>query len=1245
MQDDHKNGPATSPALQIRLLGAPEIILNDAPVTDLISVKAQALLFYLAATGRRHTRSTLGALLWGDVPEPTSRANLRKALQQLRRLFSTFLHIQRDSVSMDAGAGVWVDATELATALREVPAGEAPDKFERALSLFRGDFLAGFYVRNAPDFEDWWLSERERLRAMVLDGLSALADHYARQGELQRAIALIRRYLEIEPWREEAHRRLMAWLALGGERSAALAQLEICRRTLEDELGVEPAEETIALYARIRDGGLQPMRSTPSHTSESKRAPPAFLYRDAEPGLGLRERFVGGEAGWGKTHLLTAFSSRAQELYPDLVVAYGVCTAFTETGDPLLPFREILRMLAADVEHAWAAGRITRHHAVKLWDFLPQVVAALTDHGRRLIDTLVPGNALLQRAAAHDVIGPELRMRLQETVANRQAGEISGIDQERIFEEVADLLQVLSTERPLLLILDDLHWADISSLSLLFHLGRRLAGSRILIVGAYRPEDVSLGRDGLEHPLASILAEFKRVFGDVWINLSHREGEARAFVDALLDSEPNRLSEHFRERLTHTTKGHPLFAVEMLRDMQERGSLSQDEGGCWVESASITWNALPRRVEGVIERRVGRLDPELRRVLVAASVEGEEFTAEALARVHSVSEEQMVRVLSGDLAGKHRLVQASGVERLGERRIARYRFSHNLFQKYLYDSLDPVQRAYMHDAIGTALEILYEGHTEQVATHLAGHFRAASQFEKAVEYYRQAGDAAARVYANTEAIAHYSQALELAGQVETDGVTLTLLYTRLGRALELDSQFGQVLATYAAMEALARRRGDRRMELMSLMARATIQSVPTAVHDPERARLLGSRALSLAAELGDQAAEAEILWVLSVANYFTDRLSQAIECGERSLALARDLGLREQLAHTLNDLGGFVYLYSGHIDRSIPALAEAGELWRALGNTPMLVDSLGGSSIAHLFAGDLDRAIALSTQAYEISRFIENLWGQSYSRWSIGDAFRARGEYSRAIEASEECIRLGKLAGFLASQTYTRLTLAMIYGDLWALDRAWELANAAQAVVEEHGLRGHSARVLGVQAHLHVLGGEFGQAQALIDQAKKAAFRESWAVFYLAVMRAEVELMLAIGDHRRALVAADDLVAHLHEYGMHMGLPHALYWQGMALLGLGQAHPARDCLLEARAEAERKGSRRTLWPVLSALADLEHNPSAARSLRSEAQEMVGAIAHDIHDSALRASFLSRPDVRAVHDAFGPEQPVDFRREK
>ena len=581
-------------------------------------------------------------------------------------------------------------------------------------------------------------------------------------------------------------------------------------------------------------------------------------------------------------------------------------------------------------------------------------------------------------------------------------------------------------------------------------------------------------------------------------------------------------------------------------------------------------------------------------------------------------------------------MRAQRVRRLGGRQLSRYRFWHKLFQDYLYDSLDEVERAYLHEDVGRVLESLYEREPEAlaaIAPQLALHFQQAGTFDKAISYLEQAGDAAARVYANTEAIAHYNRAIDLSGQVGAPSQDLTLLYTRLGRALELNSEFDRVLETYEEMERLSRQLEDPSMALASLIARVTIQAVPSAVHDPEQALSLGSRALTLSRELGDRTAEAKILWSLSLANYFTNQLVQAIDYGERSLALARELGLREQTAQTLNDLGGLIYVHSGRVRQAIDALEEASRLWDELGNRPMLADSLSGSATAHVYAGEYDRAIALSDRAFQISDSIKNLWGQSYSRIEIVEVLRQRGEYGRAIEMGEECIRLGEQAGFIVSQMYARTSLALIYADLGALGQALELTEEARRVVETHELTIGSALILGTRARLQIASGLLSEAASTIEEAKGNPYHDSWIVFRLPVHIADLELAGRYGDFDRAIRVADELIRRLRQYGMRSYLPEVLYLEGKALLGLGREGAARDRLLEARSEAQALGTRRTLWRVLDALGRIERDPAMAEQLRREAQEIVAYIVEHIDQDGLRASFLRLPQVRSVLEVF------------
>ncbi|MDH4135584.1 MAG: tetratricopeptide repeat protein, partial [Anaerolineae bacterium] len=514
--------------------------------------------------------------------------------------------------------------------------------------------------------------------------------------------------------------------------------------------------------------------------------------------------FVTGEAGSGKTALVQEFTRRAQEAHADpstgsprlrslrpfdfaqgklrsgqagqagqaLVVASGNCNAYTGIGDPYLPFREILELLTGDVEAKWAAGAMTREHARRLWNTLPLAAQALVEAGPDLIDTFVPRAALLERAMTCAPGGADWLTRLDELMERKPTGPgMPGPQQSDLFEQYTRVLQTLAQRGPLLLVLDDLQWADLGSISLLFHLGRQLAGSRILIVGAYRPEEVALGRPaspllagGIEggrerHPLEPVVNEFQRDFGDITVDLG--QAESRDFIEAFLDSEPNRLGLPFRQMLYRQTHGHPLFTIELLRGLQEREDLVQDPEGRWVEGPALDWETLPARVEAAIRERIGRLPQALHRALAVASVEGEDFTAEVVARVLETDERKMVPRLSSELDRRHRLVRAQAIERLGSRRVSRYRFRNYLFQKYLYDSLDEVERAYLHEDVGNVLEELYGDQASEIAVQLAWHFQEAGTAEKAIDYLRQAGERAVQLSAYKEGIAHLTRGLAL----------------------------------------------------------------------------------------------------------------------------------------------------------------------------------------------------------------------------------------------------------------------------------------------------------------------------------------------------------------------------------------------------------------------------------------------------------------------------------------------------
>jgi DNA-binding SARP family transcriptional activator/RecA/RadA recombinase len=1049
--------------LSFSCLGPFQVMLDGQPITSFKSNKVRALLAYLAVEANRpHHREVLAGLLWPDWPDRDALSNLRYTLSDLRRAVGDraraqgrdgdppFLLVARDTLQFNSASEHWLDVSEFRrlTAEARLPSAGLEsqiESLESAIGLYRGSFLEGFSLGDSPAFEEWTLLAREGLAREMSDALHQLAAIWERRGEYGPAQTVARRQLELEPWDETAHQQLMRALALSGQRSAALAQYEVCRRLLVEELGVEPGVDTTALYEQIREGKVSRPAPTSVSLPDLGAKLPAFLEgeppRIERPVFVSRERelaqlsvfldralngqgrvvFVTGEAGSGKTALIQEFSRRAQAAHGALVAVNGNCNAYTGIGDPYLPFREILALLTGDVEARWAAGAMTREHARRLWNVLPVTAQALVDTGLDLIDTFVPRPALHARALAYTARSglPDWLARLDEYTEHRPISVSSAVgpQQSDLFNQYTGVLQALAQRVPLLLVLDDLQWADLGSISLLFHLGRRLTGSRILIVGAYRPEEIALGRDGARHPLDPVVNEFQRDFGDIAINLA-RAG-SRDFMEALLDSEPNRLGAAFREMLYRRTRGHPLFTIELLRGLQERGDLIPDADDRWVEGQALDWETLPARVEAAIRERISRLPRSLRLALQVASVEGEVFTAEVVARVRAVDEREMSRRLSGELDRRHRLVRADAIEHSGPRRVSRYRFRNYLFQKYLYDNLDEVERAYLHEDIGNVLEELYgdqEPESAAIAVQLAWHFQEAGIVEKAIHYLHRAGERAIQLSAYEEAITHLTRGLNLLltlpGSPERDQQELALQlalgvaqigHGRFGRegraayarALELGQQAGRTAQLCQALgemaifhyvrsehhRALARAEEALRQAQQAedpllvawsrwhlgfvyfglgdfLSARHHLEQVTSFYSAKEHHRLF-VQLPGADAGLSALAYLACTLWCLGYPE-------QALKCGQQALILAQELEHHFSLADVL--CYGACVLDTMYHDaqalqnhaQALSRLAESAQTW--------LPPAVWHAGIAAAMVGQFDQGIAQMREAIAVHR-------------------------------------------------------------------------------------------------------------------------------------------------------------------------------------------------------------------------------------------------------------------------------------
>lgn len=846
--------------------------------------------------------------------------------------------------------------------------------------------------------------------------------------------------------------------------------------------------------------------------------------------------FVTGEAGHGKTTLMAEFARRAQDRFSHLIVATGNCDAYAGMGDPYLPFRDVMALFSGDVDASWRAGALSQEQARRLWALMPDTVKTIVDQGPELLDVFVPIAALMQRAK---VVAPQQNDQWMEVVARleRHQNRGYGPQQRQLFAQYTQVLCALAVNHPLLIVLDDLQWIDGASAGLLFHLGRRISGSRVLILGAYRPSEVPLehapdASPDEMHSLTSIVLEFKRRHGDNEIALATMTPEAgHHFIGALLDQEPNRLGESFRHLLFQRTQGHPLFTVELLSEMQTQRDLIRDESGEWIEGRATNWEMLPSRVEAVIGRRLGRLPLPLQEALKIASVEGETFTAEVVACVLDVDARQMVRQLGSVVDRQHGLVGGEGTEQLGGQVLSHYRFRHILFQKYLYQTLDSAERIYLHQAVGEALEQAYGEQAEDVAVQLAHHFQMAGLTAKAVDYLYRAGLRAAWRAAHRVAIAHFTQGIELLQRAP-----------RLAESARLELRMQVALGiSLAAMKGW---------------------SAPEAGRAYDRARVLYE-------ETQDSSQLGSILWGQYVYNAVLGKLRAAHALGEECLRLAQ-----AQDDSFLLVVGNFaVGTPLFHLGELKPAIAywERGmaayrpETHRARISTYGLdygVFSAAYEAHALWFLGHPDQALRRVSHALTLAQDSGHPYSIAVAQSYAAMLYQLRREWRPAQTWAEATLHFPEAQGFSYYVAWATVILGWASVEQDAIEEGISQIEQGLAALRtmESGLR--ESYYLALLAEAHAKAGRVEVGLRLLDEAGAIVNAREERLTEAELYRLRGDLLLLQGQpedqieasYRRAIAIARNQQAKALE--LRATLKLSRLWRRQ-----GKIDPARQSLM------------------------------------------------------------------------------------
>ena len=889
--------------------------------------------------------------------------------------------------------------------------------------------------------------------------------------------------------------------------------------------------------------------------------------------------FVTGEAGSGKTALVSEFARQAQEAHSDLVVVSGNCNAQTGIGDPYLPFREILTQLTGEVEARLSKGAFTAdtQQRRRLRDLTHGSLEALVEFGPDLIGVLVPGATLLARVGTLVAKKAGWQDRLEKLV-DRKAGlaPTPVVEQSHIFEQLTNVLKALAVKRPLVLMLDDLQWVDAASASLLFHLARRIHGARILIVGTYRPAEVALGRGGERHPLDQVVAEIKRYWGGVWIDLDQTaSAEGRRFVDAFLDTEPNHLSEDFRQALFDHANGHPLFTIELLRNMQERGDVRPDARGYWIEGPSLDWMVLPTRVEGVIEERIGRLEEQLRDTLTVASIEGEDFTAQVVARVQAIGDKELVLRLSQELDRQHRLVRERGMDHVGDQRLSLYSFRHSLFQSYLYGHLGQAERAYLHEDVGKVLETLYGDQTDLVAAQLARHFEEAGVREKARHYLQRAGELAYQHYAHEEAAHYFGRALSLAPQ--TDYASRFALVLAREKVRHMQGTREAQNEDLATLEKLAEALNDDWARATAAMRRASYAEAtsdyPAAVAAVQRGIELAQRMQDDKRVVDELLGTGHLIWgdVLRKLYQFAEAQSHL----EQALQFLQQIGATQQMATALRVLGN-CFLHQDRNTEAASYFEQSLTLSQEIGDRTCAGSCLNNLGIVYAKLGQHERSSAYFKQALTIIREVGDRRSEAKVLSCLGGLSSLLGQYPQAKAYAEQALQIQRDVGDRLGQRMALHNLGLYVHQLGALDEARAYAEQALAIAREVGDR-------------------HGEASGLRD------------LFNIA---------FDVGDYAQAQACLEAAMAIVQDTGIRFSEGNLLADRAQLALAQGRLAEAQQDVATALTQIEDIGYHLVCYKVLRAAGD----PQALVVL-STAYHLVQDQAEKISDEYLRRSFL------------------------
>jgi DNA-binding SARP family transcriptional activator/tetratricopeptide (TPR) repeat protein len=1194
--------------LEIRLLGPPEVFWGD-QIIKFATRKALALFVYLVVESGFHPREKLQAIFWPESEIHRAQSALRSTLSRIKaalREVDEPLKMEGDRVGFNISCISGLDLDLVARATTDIqPAQITPATLailQNAVEAVRGPFLEAFSLPDTPAFNDWIIIQSSSWGNRLNLIHDRLSNHQLENHLIGPAIETVNRWLVLDRLNESAYRRLMRLHFLNGDRSAALQTFQTCRDLLAKELGVEPSTKTEEVLAYIH--------STQIPIPDLASQPEARYAHHSTPFVGRSEEYqalvqafrksrsgnaqiavVTGESGMGKTRLADEFLRWAGTENVDIL-----CGRAYETsgGLPYQPIIDVLR------------ERLERENAPE--DLLDDAWLVVLSR-----------------------ILPELRERYPDlpSITGDEATARS-----RLFEAVARLGTSLAARRPLILLMDDLQWADAGTLGLLHYLARRWRASHspILLLILLREEALSHG-SGLRDWMSGLTRDFPVTR----LSLPPVQASAMKELVQSFTGKGAAGADDLSAWLAAETNGQPFFVVETLSALDDFGALVWKDGessspildamATLANLKSMDSQSLAPTIHDVILSRLEWLSKPASALLAAAAVIGRDCSFLRLQQVAETDEQNSLDALD-ELLSARLIVEA----RNGSRP---YIISHDRIREVVYAQISAARREVFHRrALAALMEV------KAPSAELARHALSAKEWGLAFQHSLRAGEEAMHLYEVTTAVGHYETARSLLNQskAEVDTVNCQHLYIQLGKAYETEFHHGKALTVYEEMQAQASTRGSREMELAALVALCKILPLPFDSQDLEKTVALAMQALPLAQTLEDVKAQAQIELSLARTHKFGDRqIESTIQHLRAAEGLARQASVRDELGVVLLELG-VALMFLGQLSQAGSTLTESMGIFRELNQSPRVLSCLHNLAIIQLEMGKFDSALTLMEEAYRANKAL----GSPTSMYSLAITHTVvhilRGQYGQALEALLPSLEMdeSQIASWLWVEIFQQL--AWCYYELGAYDAGLVYCQRAVSHPDQTGQTGCSPAYT-LLALSHIRRGNLTEADAAVRKGWEN-FDLEWQTYAgwpetLSILEAESELALASGELDRAKRCVEQLLGKYEELSLRHFKPGILYLQARVELAAGTKENAYQMLTSALALSDEMGAHRNVWAVCWALSELETergNEAFANQYNERARDEVMLIAGHTGTPQLREIFLSRSDVQLILNA-------------